>query len=363
MGGHAVPESSFLTAADVRAALRDVLCPGTRRDIVAVDLVGGITVDGEDVTVEILHTTEKAELIQEVQKLAAERVGSLRGAGTVEVVVKRPEGAPAPNRPAKSPDPWAERQPIPHVKHIVAVASAKGGVGKSSVAVNLALALSEQDYRVGLLDADVYGPSVPAMLSITDVPEVTPDRKLLPVTAHGIQIMSIGFWLDPTQPVVWRGPMVFSQIKQFLRDVLWPELDYLIVDLPPGTGDAQLTLIQQVPLAGVVMVTTPQEIALTDVRRGIQMFRSMKMQIPVLGVVENMSRFVCPDTGKSYFIFGRGGGASVAQQFNVPLLAEIPLDVTIREGADDGRPAMENPDSPARTAFLDLAAKIVQAVV
>jgi ATP-binding protein involved in chromosome partitioning len=346
----------------VREALRKVLCPGTRRDIVSIDLVGEITVSGGDVRLQIVQTSERDELIAQVRELAAARVSSLPGVQSVSVDVMRPEKAPtqAPSRSEAAHDPWAERQPLPGVRHVIAVASAKGGVGKSSVAVNLALALQEKGQRVGLLDADVYGPSLPTMLDVQDQPVLGPDRRIIPLRAHGLQVVSIGFWLDPQQPVVWRGPLVFSQVKQFLKDVAWQDLDFLIVDLPPGTGDAQLTLIQQVPLAGVIMVTTPQELALADVRRGIQMFQNMRVRIPVLGVIENMSRFVCPDTGKSYDIFGSGGGRRVAEEFGVPFLGEIPIDVTIREGGDTGRPALENPASPARAAFLELAAQVIR---
>ncbi len=351
----------------VREALREVICPGTRRDVVSIDLIGPIRVEGDRVSVQILHTSERPELIAQVRDLVERRVAALPGVARAEVTVHRDEPAgeaeghhhgPA----AEAPDPWAERRPLPGVRRVVAVASAKGGVGKSSVAVNLALALRESGHRVGLLDADVYGPSVPTMLGITAEPEVTDDRKLVPVPSHGLQVMSIGFWLDPDQPVIWRGPMVFSQVKQFLHDVAWGELDHLVVDLPPGTGDAQLTLIQQVPLSGVVMVTTPQEIALADVRRGIQMFRHLKVQVPVLGVVENMSWFECPDTGKRYPIFGSGGGQAVAAQFDLPLLAQIPIEPAIREGGDTGVPAVARGEGPARDAFLRLAERVASAV-
>jgi ATP-binding protein involved in chromosome partitioning len=362
-----VSESLTLTPESVKETLREVLCPGTKRDIVSIDIVGGINVSDGNVAVQIVHTSEKPELIAEICKLVERKLQGKPGLRSLRVEVLRPESGKTASadqaaQAAQAHDPWADRRPIPRVKHVVAVASAKGGVGKSSVAVNLALALREKNLRVGLLDADVYGPSVPAMLDIHDRPAVTDDRKLLPVSSHGIQVMSIGFWLDPHQPVVWRGPMVFSQVRQFLRDVVWNDLDYLVVDLPPGTGDAQLTLIQQVPLAGVIMVTTPQEIALADVRRGISMFQGMKVRIPVLGIVENMSRFVCPETGKSYAIFGSGGGRAVAEQFAVPLLGEIPIDMTIREGGDSGRPAVANPGSPARAAFLELASEVIRLV-
>ncbi|MEZ4387437.1 MAG: Mrp/NBP35 family ATP-binding protein [Candidatus Krumholzibacteriia bacterium] len=258
----------------------------------------------------------------------------------------------------QSPDPWADRERLPGVGRVVAVASAKGGVGKSSVAVNLALALVQEGLRVGLLDADIYGPSLPTMLDVTEAPEVTADRRIHPGRAHGLQVLSMGLLIDPEQAVIWRGPMVFSAVKQFLKDTVWEDLDYLVVDMPPGTGDAQLTLVQQTPVAGVVMVTTPQEVALADVRRGVQMFR--QVDVPVLGIVENMSYFLCPDNGRRYDIFGTGGGERVARQFDLPLLAQIPLEMRIREGGDTGRPLMLQKDAgPIREIFLELAGQVI----
>jgi ATP-binding protein involved in chromosome partitioning len=261
----------------------------------------------------------------------------------------------------QSPDPFADRAKLPGVEKVIAVASAKGGVGKSSVAVNLALALAAQGRRVGLLDADVYGPSVPTMLGLDQGPEVTEDKKIIPVECRGLQVISMGLLLPPDKPVIWRGPLVFSAVKQFLKDVQWHDLEFLVVDMPPGTGDAQLTLIQQVPLSGVVMVTTPQEVALADVRRGIAMFR--ETQVPVLGVVENMSYFVCPDSGKKYDIFGHGGGAAVAAQYQLPLLGEIPIDPSIRQGGDTGKPAALIDGSSVQDAFGQLAAKVADLAV
>jgi len=361
-GGMIVSDTAALSPEIIRDALRHVLCPGTKVDIVSIDLVGEIVVADKDVIVEIIHTTEKPETISEVQKLVANKVSSLPDVSSVNVKITSQEGAHDHGGSAdpRGSDPFGDQAPLPGVKRIIAVASAKGGVGKSSVAVNLALALRDQGHRTGLLDADIYGPSIPTMLGISEVPEVTEERKILPLENRSLQIISMGFMLPPDQPVVWRGPMVFAAVKQFLKDVQWQDLDFLVVDLPPGTGDAQLTLVQQVPLSGVVMVTTPQEIALADVRRGIQMFRGVG--VPILGIVENMSYFLCPDNGKSYYIFGEGGGRKVATQFGVPLLGEIPIEPSIREGGDSGRPAMEDADSPARSAFLSLADRVGQLV-
>jgi len=344
----------------ILAALREVKVPGTKVDIVKIDLVGKVEVVGGEVLVEIVRTSEKEDTIAEIRRLVRERLQGLAGVTSLSVEVDDRSGgdrAKAPTGPhGQSPDPWADRQALPGVKRIIAVASAKGGVGKSSVAVNLALALADAGHQTGLLDADIYGPSVPVMLGNLDPPQVRQDRKIVPSRAHGLAIVSMGQLVDPQQPVIWRGPMVFSAVKQFLKDTLWEGLDYLVVDLPPGTGDAQLTLVQQVPLAGVVMVTTPQEVALADVRRGIAMFR--QVDVPVLGIVENMSYFLCGKCGERHDIFGQGGGAAVAKQFDLPLLAEIPIDARIREGGDAGRPAVLQGDGAARRAFVALAARV-----
>ena len=354
-----------LTREDVLEALREVMVPGTKVDIVKIDLVGKVEFADGELLVEIVRTSEKEETIAAVRDAAIRRLRQLPGVTSLSVEVddqsgggKKKKAAPAGPH-GQSPDPWADRQALPGVKRVIAVASAKGGVGKSSVAVNLALALAEEGQRVGLLDADIYGPSLPTMLGVTEPPEVTEDRKIYPGQAHGMQVLSMGFLIDPEQAVIWRGPMVFSAVKQFLKDAMWEELDYLVVDMPPGTGDAQLTLVQQVPLAGVVMVTTPQEVALADVRRGVQMFR--QVEVPVLGIVENMSYFLCPDNGKKYDIFGSGGGERVANQFDLPLLAQIPIESRIREGGDTGRPLMLQGDAPkeARGVFLELAGQVI----
>jgi ATP-binding protein involved in chromosome partitioning len=350
--------SNNLNPEVVMAALKDVKVPGTKVDVVSINLIGEIKVTGGEVVVTVVKTSEKDETIAAVREGVAQAVSALPGVQSVDVPVDdRSAPKAAPRGPhGQSPDPFADRKKLPGVQKIIAVASAKGGVGKSSVAVNLALGLVGQGHKVGLLDADVYGPSVPTMLGIEDAPEVTEDKKILPVSSHGLQVISMGLLMPPDQPVIWRGPLVFSAIKQFLKDVRWNDLEYLIVDLPPGTGDAQLTIVQQVPLAGVVMVTTPQEVALKDVRRGIMMFR--ETEVPVLGIVENMSYFVCPDSGKKYDIFGHGGGAAVAKQYGLPLLGEIPIDPAIRTGGDTGKPAALEEGSTIREAFLQLATQV-----
>ena len=242
---------------------------------------------------------------------------------------------------------------IPDVNHTVAVSSGKGGVGKSTVAVNLALALKQKGHTVGLVDVDVYGPDVPLMMGTKGKPGMF-ENKIIPVEAHGIRIMSIGLLVDEREALVWRGPMIHSAVQQFLRDVMWGPLDFLVFDMPPGTGDAQLSLSQVVPLGGVVMVTTPQDVALLDVRKALAMFR--KLNVPILGLVENMSCFIAPDTGAKYAIFGEGGGDKVAEEFGVPLLASVPLEIDTRKGGDAGIPiVVGQPASAQSAAFLALA--------
>jgi ATP-binding protein involved in chromosome partitioning len=255
---------------------------------------------------------------------------------------------------AETPRPGAQAAAlIPDVKHTVAVSSGKGGVGKSTVAVNLALALKRQGHSVGLVDVDVYGPDVPLMMGTKGKPGMF-ENKIIPVEAHGIKIMSIGLLVDEREALVWRGPMIHSAVQQFLRDVMWGPLDFLVFDMPPGTGDAQLSLSQVVPLGGVLMVTTPQDVALLDVRKALAMFR--KLNVPILGLVENMSCFIAPDTGAKYAIFGEGGGDKVAEEFGVPLLAKIPLEIDTRKGGDAGIPiVVGQPASAQAAAFLALA--------
>lgn len=249
-------------------------------------------------------------------------------------------------------------KPLPNIKNIIAVASGKGGVGKSTTAVNLALALSQQGVRAGILDADIYGPSQPLMLGVTTRPDIKDKKSLLPIMAHGIQSMSIGYLIDETSPMAWRGPMVSMALQQLLNDTQWDDLDYLVIDLPPGTGDIQLTLAQKIPVTGAVIVTTPQDLALLDARRAYEMFR--KVNVPVLGIIENMSIHICSQCGHSESIFGTGGGAEMATQYAIDLLGQLPLDIQIREQADSGKPTViAAPHSPNALLYGHIAKQVM----
>ncbi|MDP3940285.1 MAG: Mrp/NBP35 family ATP-binding protein [Deltaproteobacteria bacterium] len=259
--------------------------------------------------------------------------------------------------PASKPAPRPARI-LEEVKSIVAIASGKGGVGKSTVATNLALTLSARGSRVGLLDADIYGPSIPLMLGINKTPAVTPERKLVPLERHGLKLVSMGFLTNDDSPIIWRGPMVHGIVQQFLSDVLWGELDYLLIDLPPGTGDAQLTLTQLAPLSGAVIVTTPQDVALIDARKGLKMFE--RVNVRVLGIIENMSTFSCPHCGKETDIFDTGGGERCAEELGVPFLGKIPIDPAVRAAGDAGTPIVAaQPDHPVSKLYRDIAERLV----
>ena len=289
--------------------------------------------------------------------MASRIVGRLPGVAKVQVKMGGAETRPAAAAHGHAHAPAAARAEfIPEVRHTIAVSSGKGGVGKSTVAVNLAVALRQTGGMVGIIDSDVYGPDIPLMLGSRGRPGMF-DNKIIPVEAHGLKMMSIGLLVNDREPLVWRGPMIHSFIQQMLKDVMWGALDYLVFDMPPGTGDAQLSLSQVIPLSGVVMVTTPQEVALLDVRKAIGMFQ--KLNVPILGVVENMSYFLAPDTGNRYAIFGEGGGQRIADEYGVPLLAQLPLDPETRVGGDEGSPiTIRRPDSPQAQAFRALASAV-----
>jgi ATP-binding protein involved in chromosome partitioning len=353
-----------VTEATVLEALRAVKDPQQGKDVVELGLVRDLAIDESRVSFTLAFTNQSSATKVELHSGASRAVKQLPGVTRVEVKMGS-AGRPQPqgHAHAHGPQGGAQQQAadfIPEVAHTVAVSSGKGGVGKSTVAVNLALALKQSGATVGLVDVDVYGPDVPLMMGARGRPGMF-ENKIIPVEAHGIKIMSIGLLVDEREALVWRGPMIHSAVQQFLRDVNWGPLDYLVFDMPPGTGDAQLSLSQVIPLGGVVMVTTPQDVALLDVRKGLAMFR--KLNVPVIGVVENMSYFVAPDTGTQYAIFGEGGGAKVAAEFGVPLLARIPLEMDTRKGGDAGTPiVVGQPRSAQAEAFRALAAAVVERV-
>jgi ATP-binding protein involved in chromosome partitioning len=335
-----------LTEETVMKALATVQEPELGGDLVSRKMVRDLSIEGTRVSLTIELTTPACPLKDEIQ----DRVeAALRAVGAEQIDLTW--GASV--RRASAPTP----QLLPGVKNIVAVASGKGGVGKSTVSVNLAVALAQAGASVGLLDADITGPNVPMMIGLSGQPTATPEGKITPLEAYGVKVISIQFFLPPDQPVVWRGPLVGGAIQQFLRDVDWGELDYLVVDLPPGTSDAQLTLAQTVPITGAVLVTTPQQVSVTDVGRALLMFQ--KVNVPVLGVVENMAGFVCAHCGETTDIFGRGGGEEFAAANGIDFLGGIPLDVTVRQGSDVGVPAVaQSEPGPAAIALAQVARAI-----
>jgi ATP-binding protein involved in chromosome partitioning len=331
--------------------LKQIKYPGYTRDIVSFGIVRDIEIASVGITVTLVTGGARPEAMQEIVAAVRERVQRLTGVAQIEIVVQEPE-RPRPAAPGR-------RAEIPGIRRIVAVASGKGGVGKSTVAVNLALALRALGYSVGLLDADVYGPSVPLMLGLTERPGTGPGDRLQPLERFGIKAISLGLFVGEGQPVIWRGPMITKLLTQFLREVDWGTLDVLLLDLPPGTGDAQLTIAQQAPLSGGVIVTTPQDVALLDVQRGITMFN--QVNAPVIGVIENMSYHVCSGCGDRAEIFGHGGGARMAEQNGIPFLGEIPLVRRLRESMDAGQPIVAaDPQSPESQAFVQIARRIVE---
>jgi len=344
----------MITEEVVRGALRQVKYPGYSRDIISFGLVKQVSVSGAAVTVAIELTNQKAELGAQIKAEVERAIRSIPGVSQAAVEMRGGGGA----SPAVS---GSQQQKVKGLNRIVAVASGKGGVGKSTAAVNLACALRLAGLRVGLLDCDIYGPSVPLMMGASGKPMVTPEEKLIPLEAHGVRLMSMGFLIDGDMPVIWRGPMITKTIQQFFFTVDWGTLDMLLVDLPPGTGDAQLSLCQTVPLDGGVVITTPQEASLGVVRKGIGMFQ--KVNVPILGIVENMSYFTAPG-GERVEIFGHGGGAAEAGRQGVPFLGEIPIFTSIREGGDKGVPVVVGePDGAAARAFMAVAETLRRQVV
>src|SRR5512135_2105747 len=331
-------------------ALGKVQEPELHRDLVSLNMIKDIKIQGDTVNFTVVLTTPACPLRSQIESEAKAAVAAL---GAKQVNIKWDANVPSDRRISGKLD-------IP-VRSTIAVASGKGGVGKTTVSVNLAVALAQSGAKVGLMDADIYGPNIPIMMGINEQPRATKDQRIIPLEAYGVKLMSMGFLVPPEQAVIWRGPMLHSAIRQFLSDVDWGELDYLVIDLPPGTGDAQLTLAQSVPLTGGVVVATPQDVALADVIKGIAMFQ--KLQVPVIGVVENMSYFLCPHCGERTDIFAHGGAQKMAEKYETPFLGEIPLDVAIRVGGDTGKPVtVTHPGSPYALAFQKLAQSVAAAV-
>src|ERR1043166_4476703 len=341
----------MISEQQITDALKTVKYPGYSRDIVSFGIVKHIAANNGAVSVTIQLTSANAEAAQKIKADAEQALRGIAGVQMISVQMNQP-AASAGSQPAGV----AQANKVPGIKRIVAVASGKGGVGKSTCSVNLACALQHLGERVGLLDCDIYGPSIPLMMGIKQRPTISADEKLVPPQNFGVKLMSMGFLLDSDQPVIWRGPMIQKTIQQFVHSVDWGELDYLLVDLPPGTGDAHLSLCQTVPLDGGVIVTTPQEASLGVVRKGIAMFQ--KVNVPILGLVENMSYYTTPN-GDRIELFGHGGGKAEAVRQNAPFLGEVPIYVEIREGGDAGQPVVvTRPESAAGRAFVDVAINV-----
>ncbi|NRG18354.1 P-loop NTPase [Rhizobiales bacterium] len=367
--------------------LSKVKGPDLKGDIVSLGLVSDVFISDGRVAFSITVPAERAQELEPLRQAAEKVVTEMPGVEKAMVALtaerapgaKPPSGAPtgSPVRPAPSaaqatsvPPPMqararaqapkagdTQKPGVPGVKKIIAVASGKGGVGKSTTTCNLALALQANGLKVGVLDADIYGPSIPRLFRVTGKPEPVSGRILKPLEGYGVKVMSMGFLVDEETPMIWRGPMVISAITQMLREVAWGDLDVLVVDMPPGTGDAQLTMAQNVPLAGAVIVSTPQDLALIDARKGLNMFR--RVDVPVLGIVENMSYFLCPDCGGRHDIFGHGGAKAEAEKLGVPFLGEVPLDMVIREKSDSGTPVVvTDPDGTHSAVYKEIAARV-----
>lgn len=338
----------------IKTALAHVLHPEVKRDLVSLDMIQDVIVQDKYISFTLEMPEKNDALAQQIQRQCEEAIQKFIDKDAIVDIQVGINVSKRTEQPQSSTQqPAAKQEILPGVKNIIAVASGKGGVGKSTVAVNIAAALAKSGAKVGLMDTDIYGPSIPTMFNVFERPNITTQKKLIPIERQGIKMVSMGFLVDVDQAMVWRGPMVTSAIKQFMTEVDWGELDYLIMDLPPGTGDIQLTIVQTVPLTGAIIVSTPQTVALDDVRKGVAMFK--KVNVPVLGVVENMAYFIPPDMpDKKYFIFGEGGAKRLAQELNVPVLGIIPLEQPVREAGDNGLPiVLADENAPAAKALLE----------
>jgi len=355
----------------VMERLGQIKGPDLEGDIVSLGLVSDVFVSDGRVAFSITVPAERARELEPLRQAAEKVVREVPGVETamVALTAERAPGAArntapkaAPQAPRKAPEGQAPSKPgVPGIRHIVAVASGKGGVGKSTTTANLALAMAASGKKVGVLDADIYGPSVPRLFNVSGRPEPLEGRVLKPLEGYGVKVMSMGFMVEEETPMIWRGPMVISALTQMLREVAWGELDVLVVDMPPGTGDAQLTMAQQVPLAGAVIVSTPQDLALIDARKGLNMFK--RVDVPVLGIVENMSYFLCPDCGGRHDIFGHGGARAEADRLGVPFLGEIPLTMKIRETSDAGMPVVvSDPEGPVAGIYKQIATDVLASI-
>ncbi|TVQ06091.1 MAG: iron-sulfur cluster carrier protein ApbC [Balneolaceae bacterium] len=352
----------------VKSALSQVIHPEYKRDLISLDLIQDLITQEKYISFTLELPRKNDRLADHLKKeckaaihqfIDPEAVTDI----TVGINISRQRELDGDDVKAASPAPPQQEPVLSGVKNIIAVASGKGGVGKSTVAANLAVALAQTGAKVGLLDTDIYGPSVPTMFGVTERPNITTQKKLVPIKKHGVHLVSMGFLVDVDQAMIWRGPMVTSAVKQFMQEVAWGELDYMILDLPPGTGDIQLTIVQTVPLTGAVIVSTPQTVALDDARKGVAMFN--KVNVPVLGIVENMAYFVPDDMPeKKYYIFGKHGARKLAERLEVPFLGEVPLRERVRETSDTGTPIVAaEPESPAAIGFKEIADRVVQALI
>ena len=343
----------------VLAALSNIAGPDGKTPLSQSPALSAIAVAGGKAYFSIAIDPARASAMEPLRKAAEQAAAAVAGMqGAVVTLTAEKTAAPKPQpQQQRGGGAGGSKLAVPGVKHIIAVASGKGGVGKSTTAVNLALALKRMGLKIGILDADVYGPSMPKLFGLHDRPGMGEANMLEPLEGYGVKVMSIGFLVEEDSAMIWRGPMVMSAIQQMLREVNWADLDVLVVDMPPGTGDAQLTMAQNVPLAGAVIVSTPQDLALIDARRGVAMFK--KVDVPIIGVIENMSTFICPSCGTRHDIFGHGGARDEAQKIGAPFLGEVPLAMAIRERSDAGRPiVITEPDGPHAKAYMDIAAKV-----